>query len=292
MVPSVELLSGCDTDRSATNVLCAGKTIASDVSWRNALNVAFPVSVKDALPASTANLPPLPSCVLYGVHTVLMDLTAMQFPVRLIPLTSSLADPSPSVIEYVHSRTAPPCSVLHDQPLSSGNAWLDNHYRLVAWKLAAQERTSLESEDPKADIDKTAMQVVENEGALEQPPPARACCRHLSYQAIVLELGRRIMRELSQCRRPCLALILERDAAPSRFMVLCVADVQPPTLAGNLFALTLTDGWYTIPCQLDAPLSDLVRCCAESDLLVVCLHSIVTWVQWFGARRVGDFVLC
>ncbi|XP_053405054.1 uncharacterized protein LOC123565454 [Mercenaria mercenaria] len=119
-------------------------------------------------------------------------------------------------------------------------SWVYNHYRWIVWKLAAYENTS------------TCLRT-----------------RSLTPEMVMLQLKYRYDREVDFSQRSAIKKIYERDDTPSKRLVLCVAaikryssdgtavDQSKPTIEQKVL-LELTDGWYSIPTQIDWPLSQLV----------------------------------
>ncbi len=133
--------------------------------------------------------------------------------------------------------------------------WIQNHYRLIVWKLASLERSF----------------------------PLELGGRYLSYGRVLCQLKSRYLREYEKAERSILKKMLERDDAASRFMILCVCSTEidgmviaqffrnafPFMISVFIFfcclcsdsgaRLRLTDGWYTISASLDSHLCQLVR---------------------------------
>ncbi|KND03168.1 uncharacterized protein SPPG_02229 [Spizellomyces punctatus DAOM BR117] len=121
--------------------------------------------------------------------------------------------------------------------------WVQNHYRWIVWKLAAMVRSC--------------------------PSLLEA---YWNPKKVVEQMRYRYEREINRAQRSAVKLIIERDNAPSRFLVLCVADVArrfsrnnaaDPTgqidAESNSWALELTDGWYQIKAAVDAPLERQIK---------------------------------
>ena len=123
--------------------------------------------------------------------------------------------------------------------------WVRNHYRWIVWKLACTERSY----------------------------PTLLSGRCCTYYQVMVQLRRRVDRELERVQRPTLAKLLEQDESAARYMVLCVAAILPATAAGEeaddddpdttllvhrkqygVCHLELTDGWYSVAAKLDGPL--------------------------------------
>ncbi|CAL8351587.1 unnamed protein product [Lota lota] len=128
--------------------------------------------------------------------------------------------------------------------------WVYNHYRWVVWKLASMERSF----------------------------PATMASLWLNPEQILLQLKYRYDVEVDHSRRPALRKITERDDTAAKTLVLCVcgvvhpgpdpraptrpADQQTPktkSQAPPLGMVWLTDGWYAIKAQLDAPLTAMLQ---------------------------------
>ncbi|KAG6454682.1 breast cancer type 2 susceptibility protein [Manduca sexta] len=117
------------------------------------------------------------------------------------------------------------------------NGWLDNHMKLILWKLI-----SYEVKFPKLGVVCTARNVL----------------NQLKY---------RYDKELYNAERPALRKILEKDDVPSKTLVLCVVSIlmdgikvdnSAATSAVNI-ELVLTDGWYCVTACIDKMLLRLVR---------------------------------
>ena len=132
--------------------------------------------------------------------------------------------------------------------------WVRNHFRWIVWKLAALERSF----------------------------PSHLAGKCLTYYQLMKQMKRRYHKELEQVQRSSLALILERDESPARYLVLCIASILPSPDAGaegdedtdsadpdnaillhtafrSSCHLVLTDGHYSIPAKLDPPLLALLH---------------------------------
>ncbi|BFZ20565.1 hypothetical protein BsWGS_23604 [Bradybaena similaris] len=107
-------------------------------------------------------------------------------------------------------------------------AWVQNHYRWIVWKLAAYEVCF----------------------------PHAFAGRSLTPEVVMLQLKYRYDREIDGCHRSAIKKIVERDDTSCKRIVLCVASVKQ-TLNGQ-FSVELTDGWYVIPGHLDECLTHLV----------------------------------
>ncbi|XP_048487902.1 breast cancer type 2 susceptibility protein homolog [Plutella xylostella] len=117
------------------------------------------------------------------------------------------------------------------------DGWLDNHIRLIIWKLIRYELLF-----PKSMVN--------------------AC----NTTNVIDQLKYRYDKELYNVERPVLRKILEKDEVASRTMVLCVAAVyadgisviRVPEQTSSL-ELLLTDGWYAIRATPDLMLTRLAR---------------------------------
>jgi breast cancer 2 susceptibility protein len=105
--------------------------------------------------------------------------------------------------------------------------WVSNHYRWIVWKLACTERKF----------------------------PSEFSGRYLNAENVLYQLKYRYEREINRCQRSAIKKILEKDAASSRYMVLCVASIKgiktfdkkegEEAENSNGF-IELTDGWYSV----------------------------------------------
>ncbi|KZV70991.1 hypothetical protein PENSPDRAFT_578564 [Peniophora sp. CONT] len=116
--------------------------------------------------------------------------------------------------------------------------WVDNAWSMILWKLAG-----LAALDPQR----------------EQTPDKR-----WSYTHVLEQLRYRYARELSGGQRPALRLIAAQDINASAPMVLCISDVIWPAGASMEDVevkpeLELTDGWYRLRAELDAPMARAAR---------------------------------
>jgi hypothetical protein len=112
--------------------------------------------------------------------------------------------------------------------------WIANHTRWVVWKLASVERCS-----------------------------SHLAGQYLTYSRLIDQLKRRFEKEIKGGKRPALRRVLNRDAAASRLMILCVARViSLPRSDGEMephYGLELTDGWYSIEASTDRKLSGFIE---------------------------------
>ena len=120
------------------------------------------------------------------------------------------------------------------------DSWIANHKRWIVWKLASYERRFSKHLGGKC----------------------------LCYKALLDQLQRRFAIEVKEGRRPTLRRILNRDAASTRIMILCVSQVfttKPQVSTGDdsprtSYSLELTDGWYSVGASIDLKLSEFVSC--------------------------------
>ncbi|KAK0481755.1 hypothetical protein IW261DRAFT_1472286 [Armillaria novae-zelandiae] len=120
--------------------------------------------------------------------------------------------------------------------------WIDNHWGLILWKLAGM--TCFEPEK-------------------EWDEKERRWC----WEEVYRQMLYRYEREINQGVRPPLRLIATQDAPSTSPMVLCVSEIK--WLENKLLEngemyhgcpeLELTDGWYKIRAQVDAPLTRAIR---------------------------------
>ncbi|KAI0050561.1 hypothetical protein FA95DRAFT_1486944 [Auriscalpium vulgare] len=119
--------------------------------------------------------------------------------------------------------------------------WVDNHWRLILWKLAG-----MACFDP----------LREN---LSEP--------RWSWNEVMRQLRYRYERELNGGARPALRLITTQDAPASSHMVLCVSNIFWSEGGVDQVGLPIiphpelevTDGWYRLRAEVDAPLARAVR---------------------------------
>ncbi|KAJ7103228.1 hypothetical protein B0H15DRAFT_811512 [Mycena belliarum] len=121
-------------------------------------------------------------------------------------------------------------------------AWVDNHWCLILWKLAGM--VCLEPER-------------------ESDPQTKRWC----WAEVIRQLLYRYERELNGGVRPPLRSIATQDAPASCPMVLCVSNItwSEPGVGDDGLPipphpeLEVTDGWYRLRAQVDAPLARAVR---------------------------------
>ncbi|XP_034175277.2 uncharacterized protein LOC117601989 [Osmia lignaria lignaria] len=112
------------------------------------------------------------------------------------------------------------------------DGWVENHFKLIVWKLASMDRIKL--------------------GSVTLP-------RALTPDRVMMELKYRYDREIDRSERSALRKILEKDDVSSKRMVLCVESITEPddctiTNSSSLTAskkVILTDGWYSVPACID-----------------------------------------
>ncbi|KAG6837644.1 hypothetical protein H0H93_004920 [Arthromyces matolae] len=110
--------------------------------------------------------------------------------------------------------------------------WVNNHWCLILWKLAGM--VGLEPE--------------------RETIPAQ---KRWSWDEVMKQLLYRYERELHQGKRPPLRLITTRDASAAYPMVLCISDIFSPS--SHETEIEVTDGWYRLRAQIDAPMVRAVR---------------------------------
>ncbi len=133
--------------------------------------------------------------------------------------------------------------------------WVDNHWSLILWKLAGLAYLQPEREwydDQKRWCwDEVYRQLLYRLAFLIGDERFNADPGYPRYE-----------RELNQGVRPPLRMIATQDAPSVSPMVLCISDIlwlpQRSQLDGKLndrvAELEVTDGWYKIRAQIDAPL--------------------------------------
>jgi hypothetical protein len=107
--------------------------------------------------------------------------------------------------------------------------WIENHYRLVVWKLASYDRYFTKRKN-----------------------------RFLTPENVLSQLVHRYQRERNG-KRSAIKRITERDEPSTRYLTLCVADVFEPTEMGGYAQLDLTDGWYFLRARIDKVLTTAVH---------------------------------
>ncbi|KAF9479433.1 hypothetical protein BDN70DRAFT_906293 [Pholiota conissans] len=120
--------------------------------------------------------------------------------------------------------------------------WVDNHWSLILWKLAAMVAFDPEKES--------------------KPDEARWC-----WSTVMRQLLYRYERELNEGIRPPLRKIANQDAPPAFPMVLCVTNIfwsarredEDENPIEPHPELELTDGWYRLRAQIDLPMARAVR---------------------------------
>ncbi|KAI8433441.1 hypothetical protein MSG28_015477 [Choristoneura fumiferana] len=151
------------------------------------------------------------------------------------------------------------------------DGWLDNHIKLVIWKLLSYE--------------------------VKFPTVMKNVC---SVKNVMDQLKYRYDRELYNVQRPILRKILEKDDVPSKTMVLCVAAIYVedvsvtsiPTQSNNT-ELLLTDGWYCVRAVIDRMLAQLVcngsivvgcKIATSNAELVNCEQGMAPWEDTSSVR--------
>ncbi|XP_010622203.1 breast cancer type 2 susceptibility protein isoform X3 [Fukomys damarensis] len=161
------------------------------------------------------------------------------------------------------------CDTPGVDPKLISRVWVYNHYRWIIWKLAAMEFAF----------------------------PQQFANRCLSPERVLLQLKYRYDVEVDRNRRSALKKIMERDDTPAKTLVLCVSDIvssntNTPETSSNktsvadtkkVAVIELTDGWYAVKAQLDAPLLALLK----SGRLAVGQKIII-----HGAELVGSPDAC
>jgi breast cancer 2 susceptibility protein len=86
---------------------------------------------------------------------------------------------------------------------------------------------------------------------------------YLTYNHLLEQLVRRYDREIVKGQRSALRKILNKDAAPSIPVILCVAQIKQSEASvpesSTPLTLELTDGWYSVEARLDTCLREMVR---------------------------------
>lgn len=113
--------------------------------------------------------------------------------------------------------------------------WVNNHWSLILWKLAAYAASKPEESS-----------------------------YWFSFDRVVRQLLYRYEREVNLAQRSAVKRIQERDSSAAQPMVLCVSDVIAEAQDGEGrvpkgCALELTDGWYRVGAKVDAPLRRAIQ---------------------------------
>jgi breast cancer 2 susceptibility protein len=120
--------------------------------------------------------------------------------------------------------------------------WILCQMRWIVWKLASYERSFSEF----------------------------LAGQYFTYGNLISQLRRRFEYEIKAGHRPPLRKILNRDAASTSLMILCVSQLitEGPLAAteedtagstGAQYKIELTDGWYSIQAVLDSKLCEFLR---------------------------------
>lgn len=108
---------------------------------------------------------------------------------------------------------------------------------------------------------------------MERSFPSALGGRYLTYKRVVSQLLTRYKKEIVLVKRPALRMILNRDVASNRLLILCVSQIfkgsttrkesdsirSSKVLEHDLIRIELTDGWYSIPANLDDHLSSFLH---------------------------------
>ncbi|CAH0699473.1 unnamed protein product [Spodoptera exigua] len=112
------------------------------------------------------------------------------------------------------------------------NGWLDNHLKLILWKLISYE--------------------------------VKFKSLFCTAKNVIDQLKFRYDVELFNAKRPALRKIFEKDDVPSKTLVLCVVEIYQDGVSvtsassTNNMELLLTDGWYCIKANIDKMLAQYV----------------------------------
>jgi len=104
--------------------------------------------------------------------------------------------------------------------------WLSNHINRVIWKLAGLERHF----------------------------PTHHVC---SFTRVVAELKKRFAVELVRGSRSSLRVILNRDVAASKLMIVMVSKTV--LIDGKDFFIEVTDGWYSVRARIDSRMREMIE---------------------------------
>lgn len=154
---------------------------------------------------------------------------------------ASMLPPPVARLGWLDVRAALLAQGLDSKVCSIG--WVLNQYRWVVWKLASYDKR------------------------FGPALPSPAC----TFARVVQQCRARFERECNLVQQPALRKILEGDEAPGKFLVLLVAQIIKPSSGPNSLAapaddsgvipprpdgcdVELSDGWYSVWCQLDSHL--------------------------------------
>ncbi|XP_022643460.1 breast cancer type 2 susceptibility protein homolog isoform X1 [Varroa destructor] len=124
--------------------------------------------------------------------------------------------------------------------------WFANHFEQVVWKLSAYSRRIRE---------------------------LTGC---LTVHNVLEQLRKRWKLEVQGTHRSPLKMIVERDESSERTMVLLVKQISPE--------LVLSDGWYSIPCDIDPPLATVLSRAGSRSGIAVGHKLCVSGAALRGAR--------
>ncbi len=111
------------------------------------------------------------------------------------------------------------------------DAWVRNHYKWVVWKLALVDLYNIQSN----------------------------MLPSLRYDSVKDVIYGRYEKEYVKGKKSFLKGVLQRDTPSVLPCILKVASVQKVPNPSSLYRLELTDGWYSIFCDCDEALSNLVH---------------------------------
>ncbi|TFY81492.1 hypothetical protein EWM64_g2524 [Hericium alpestre] len=164
--------------------------------------------------------------------------TAIYYAFHSPGLESSSGLPVPNSTKDIYGAEAA-LEVLKELGCSlATKEWVDNHWRLILWKLAALM-------------------------CLEPERETRDETKRWCWGEVIRQLRYRYEKEVNGGSRPPLRLITTHDTPAACPMVLCVSNIIWPELGDGDEGLTVvphpelevTDGWYRLRAQIDAPLA-------------------------------------
>jgi hypothetical protein len=124
--------------------------------------------------------------------------------------------------------------------------------------------------------------------ALEDGRPPSDALKFFSASHVVRQFLRRLSREWTKNRVPCLLQIARKDMSPASHLVLIVVSKQLPAEPGGAPLVLVSDGWYVMHAQLDGALRRLLlerKRIRVGDKLHVSHASLVPCESktfWFG----------
>ncbi|CAL1694441.1 unnamed protein product [Somion occarium] len=212
---------GNPIDKGKSKDVCATDTDKLTLASSGLIPHSYTIDELETKGLNTAELLQInPSTALYySFHT------ASPFPITSsqIPLTQVTLGSAAAYKELQESG----CTLATQE-------WVDNHWILILWKLAGM-------------------------AALEPDREHDVSRKRWCWREVMRQLRHRYNRELNGTSRPALRLITTQDAPASCPMVLCVSNIIQLSTEGGIPELEITDGWYRLRAQIDAPLARAIH---------------------------------